>query len=130
MPRFLLNSKILDPLGVNNMTGTAIVLSPAIETFRFDPDFLNFEIQWTGAPTGTLTLEGSNQWDPFVNPGVGFIGINAATLLNPAIPAITGASTYLATLLKPAFCRWVRWRYVNTSGTGQLSIWAFGKGRN
>jgi hypothetical protein len=125
--------KILDPFGTNNMTGTSTIFSMAIETYPYDTNQLSFEVQVTGTPTGTLTFEGSNQYDPKNNPGISFITISAATLLNPAVPAVAGAPfnpSYMATALKPASFTWVRWKYINASGSGQLSIWAFGKGRN
>jgi hypothetical protein len=123
--------KILDPAGSNNMTGTATIFSQAIETYPYDTNQLSFEVQVTGAPNGTLTYEGSNQYDPINNLGVAFITISAANLLNPSVPPIVGSPlAYMATSLRPASFAWVRWKYVNTSGSGQLSIWAFGKGRN
>jgi hypothetical protein len=137
--RRTLISKILDPAGANNMTGTAAIVSMAIEAFPYDIDFLSFEVQIApaGTASGTLTFEGSNQYDPISNPGATFIQINAPTLLNPAVPAIvTGAfatglpNQYLGSSLRPGMAKWLRWRYVNASGTGQISIWAFGKGKN
>jgi hypothetical protein len=127
----MLSSKVVDPAGANNMTGVATVMSLVMETQMFDSNEMSFEIQWTGTPTGTIVFEGSSQYDPISNPGATFVTISNASLLNPVAPTIAGSpGSYIGAFFKPAMAKWVRWRYVNTSGTGQLSIWAFGKGRN
>jgi hypothetical protein len=128
MRRFL-NAKIIDPAGANNATGTATVVSSAIETFPYD-NSVSFEVQTTGTPSGTITMEGSDQYDPTNNPNATFIPIN--TVFNGVvIPTIAGApvSAYF-THTRPVMSKWMRIRYVNSAGSGTISIWAFGKGRN
>ena len=81
--RRIISTQVLNPFGANNMTGTAVITSNPIETYPFDINELSFEIQWTGTPTGTLTVEGSNQYDPVNNPSATFITISISSLIFP-----------------------------------------------
>jgi hypothetical protein len=111
------------------MTGTATILSSAIETFPYD-NSISFEIQATGTPTGTLTMEESSQYDPVNNPNAAFVPMNPI-FNGVAIPTFSGAPvSAFCTHTRAAMGKWLRLRYVNSSGSGQLSIWAFGKGKN
>lgn len=115
--------------GANNMTGTAVVLSD-VELDNQNYNTVSFEIQITGTPTGTLSVEGSNQADP-ANPlkalaGVTFVPLPAGAM-TPALPAVAGAAlSYLGTLTTGA--RFVRLRYVNSGSTGQLNAYVSAKG--
>lgn len=130
--------KVIDAAGVNNMTGTATVLSNVID--MRDIDLVgSLEIQISGTPTGTLTLLGSNQYDRLINPGTGananaqFASLAvplAAGAVTPALPGVAGAgsSTICALAAQALGCRYLQLRYVNTSGSGQLNAWAHGRG--
>lgn len=121
--------RLVNSLGANNMTGTNVVLGPSGAIDMLCVDQADIEIQITGTPTGTLTVEGSNQYDPITNPNATFVTL-AAGAVNPALPGVAGAgSSYIGNLTAQALgCRWFRLRYVNTSGTGQLNVWFAGKG--
>lgn len=121
--------------GANNMTGTAVVIGPAIDMLEVDKG--GFELQIAGTPTGTLSLEGSDSYDPTqpptaaVNAGIVFVPL-AAAAMNPALPAVAGAvAPYIGNFTAQALgCRTVRLRYVNVSGTGQLNAFLTGQGVN
>lgn len=105
------------------MTGAAVVLSSVLDMLTADRGGL--EIQIAGTPTGTLSLEGSNQYDPITNNAATFVPL-AAGAINPALPAVAGAAVayignFTAQALSP---RYVRLRYVNSASTGQLNVWA------
>jgi hypothetical protein len=123
----IVNLKIIDAAGANNMTGTAIVPSRVIDTW--DLSAASLEIQITGTPNGTLTLEGSNQYDPVSNPNATFVPLPSSTMI-PSLPAVVGqgAISYLGSVATGA--RYIRLRYVNASSTGQLNVWFSGTGAN
>lgn len=114
--------------GVNNMTGTATVLSSIIDMRDVDLD-ASLEIQISGTPTGTLSLLGSNQYDALINAGATFVPL-AAGAVTPALPAVAGAasSTICALTAQALGCRYLQLKYVNASSTGQLNVWAHGRG--
>jgi hypothetical protein len=115
----LLNRKVIDAAGVNNMTGASVVLSAVIDTWQFNA--VSLEAQITGTPNGTLTLEGSNQYDPYNNPNAVFVPLPSAAMV-PPLPNVVGAAlSYLGSAATGA--RWIRWRYANASSTGQLNAW-------
>jgi hypothetical protein len=117
------------------MTGTAPVVGPPIDMLEVDKG--GFELQIAGTPTGTLSLEGSDQYDPTqgpaapVNTGIVFVPL-AAGAMNPALPAVAGAAlSYIGNFTAQALgCRTVRLRYVNASSTGQLNAFLTGQGVN
>lgn len=113
--------------GSNNMTGTATILAGPIDMRAVD--VASLEIQIAGAPTGTLSMLGSNQYDPLLNPSATPVPL-AAAAVTPALPAVAGAgSTTICALAAQALgCRWLWLKYVNASGTGQLDVWAHGRG--
>ena len=126
MGRFLeANTKILNA-GV--MTGTNVLLSNVIDLRNVDTA-ASIEIQITGTPTGTLTLEGSDQYDALTNPNAVFVPL-AAGAISPALPAVAGAALgYIAALAAQALgCRYVRLRYVNSASNGVLNAWYHGRG--
>lgn len=120
--------QIITSGGANNMTGTATVLSGPIDLRNVDTD-ASLEIQITGTPNGTLSLVGSNQFDPLTNPNATFVPL-AAAAVTPVLPTVAGAaSSIICALAAQALgCRWVRLKYVNTSSTGTLDVWAHGRG--
>ena len=124
MANFLLNRQFVASNGANNMTGTNVVLQDVeIDLQSFAR--VSYEIRITGTPVGTLTLEGTNQADPAI-PGKAKTGVTFVTLpaavITPALPAVAGAAVnYIGDLVTAA--RFVRLRYVNTSGTGTLDVY-------
>jgi hypothetical protein len=114
----LLNRQIITAVG-NNMTGVAAVVSDPIDTWQFNQ--VCIELQITGTPTGVLTIEGSNQYDPIKNPSATFVPLPASAML-PSLPAVAGAAlSYIGSANTGA--RWIRWRYVNSASTGVLNAW-------
>lgn len=109
------------------MTGTAVVLSNVMDLLCVDQATL--EIIITGTPTGTLSVEGSDRYQPIENNAVTFTPL-AAAAVTPALPAVAGAgsSTIVALTAQALGCRYFRLRYVNSSGTGVLNVWFSGKG--
>jgi hypothetical protein len=120
--------QIINSAGATNMTGTAIVLSSIVDMLAADTT-ASLEIKITGTPTGTITVEGSNQYDPLNNPSATFVPL-AAGAVSPALPAIAGAAsnTICALTAQALGCRYFRVRYVNTSSTGVLNVWMHGRG--
>lgn len=120
--------QIVNAGGANNMTGTATVLSAIIDLRNVDAE-ASLEIVITGTPTGTLSLTGSDQYDPQTNPAPTFVPL-AAGAVTPALPAVAGAasSTIVALAAQALGCRALQLKYVNASGTGQLNAWFHGRG--
>lgn len=110
------------------MTGTDVLLGGVIDMKDVDTA-ASFELAGTGTPTGTLTLEGSNQYDALTNPSATFVQL-AAGAINPALPAIAGSvPAYIGNLTAQALgCRYIRMRYVNSGSTGVLNSWFHGRG--
>lgn len=119
--------QVINAAGATNMTGTAIVLSNVMDLLCVDQATL--EIIITGTPTGTLSVEGSDRYDPVTNPNATFTPL-AAGAVTPALPAVAGAasSTICALTAQALGCRYFRLRYVNASSTGVLNAWFHGKG--
>jgi hypothetical protein len=115
------------------MTGTNILLSNPLDMARTEKASL--ELQITGTPTGTLTLESTNQPNPSneqqPDPNVTWVPL-AAGAITPALPAVAGAAVaYMGGLVilgGQAQGRWIRVRYVNASGVGVLNIFAHRSG--
>lgn len=110
------------------MTGTATVLGGIIDMQGVDTA-ASLEIIITGTPTGTLTVEGSNEHDSAAIASATFVPL-AAGAVTPALPAVAGAgsSTICALTAQALGCRYFRLRYVNSASTGQLNVWFHGRG--
>lgn len=110
------------------MTGTATITSTptAANSGTSQPgqnvqnlDNLGLEISWTGTPTGTITVLGSNSGTTFY-----------ALTFNPAITQPAGsAGGYLINLNQFPW-PWLQVKYTNASGTGTLNAWLYGKDLN
>lgn len=100
------------------MTGTSTLTSAVTNIQNLDN--IGLQIQWTGTPTGTITLNCSLDGNSFY-----------ALTLNPAIaqPAGQSGGGYLVSLNQLPFPLFSM-QYVNSSGTGALSAWIFGKDLN
>jgi hypothetical protein len=107
----------------------ATFTSPVIDTWQLD--VLSWEGLYTGTPTGTFTLEGSDQYDPVSNPAPTFITLPNPT---PAFPAPAGAGgSFIVT--SPGLgggggaARYQRLRYARTGGAGSMDLWVTGTGK-
>jgi len=117
-----LNRQIVNSNGVNNMTGVAVVVSDYVNTEKVNA--VNLEIRASGTGAGTLTCEGTNQKNPAnfnePMPGITWVTLPAAAM-NPPLPAVAGANVdYDGDLTMGV--KFVRWRYTNSSGAGQLNM--------
>lgn len=114
-----LNRNIV-PAAQSNLAGSSV--SDWVDTEYFNA--VNFEIRATGTPTGTFTLEGTNQTDPGAasQPLVGVTPVTMpAAAMNPPLPAAAGAAVdYVGDLVSGV--RWVRIRYTRSGGAGSLAI--------
>lgn len=80
-----------------------------------------------GSPVGTFVVEAcGGSWNQDRPALINWIDITS--LLTPALPAVSGAGSFIANLGNLGF-RGVRLRYVRTSGgaANQLSVWFNGK---
>lgn len=76
--------------------------------------YISFQCIWSGSPTGTLVLEGSND-------GTNFISLTNMT------QSLSGSSgSYVFEFIKPTF-QWMRIRFQYSSGSGSISINVFGQ---
>lgn len=105
----------------------ATVATAAIDTQGMEA--VSWELATTGTPTGTLTVEGSNQYDPLLNPNAVFVAQPATV---PALPVPAGAGQ-TALVSTPAGGaggggRYQRIRYARTSGSGTLDVWVHASG--
>lgn len=107
------------------MTGTTTVVSAAINMINVDN--AGIEIAWTGTPTGTLSVQGS------VSAAIDQPSVTVAwndLTFNPAITQPAGsAGGYLINLNQFPF-PYLRFKYVNASGVGVLSVFLFLKDLN
>ncbi len=106
------------------MTGTSTLLSPSQDLTNFDN--VGLEITWTGTPVGVISILGS--------VSAGIIGVPAITYyaltFNPVLnqPA-SNASGYLIDLNQFPF-PFMQVQYVNSSSTGVLNVYMYGKDLN
>lgn len=73
-------------------------------------------VEWTGTPTGTLTLWWSNKIAPNLANDTDWIQETTYTPTNPA-----GSASKDGKLLSIVPARWFRLKYVNASGSGTLT---------
>lgn len=106
--------KLNTPLSGNTtgaMASTNTIYTNIIDAQNYDN--VGFEVTWTGTPTGTITVMGSNG-------GTNFYSLTFDPLL--AQPA-GSAGGYLISLAAYPF-RFYYIEYVNSTGTGTLAVFA------
>mgnify|MGYP000101883020 CR=1 FL=1 len=90
---------------------------------------LSYTIVWTGSPTGTFSVQVSNDYIP--NPlGVQDAPVNAGTwvalsLSTTVAPAGSGSSAFID--IDTCGAAWIRLVYTRSSGTGTLNATIAGK---
>lgn len=99
------------------MTGTSTITSDVIEISDFDN--VGLQLEWTGTPTGTITIQASND-------RVNFRDLTFGTALTQPAGAASGI---LINFNQIPFNQ-LRVRYVNTSGSGTLLIFVTGRDLN
>jgi hypothetical protein len=109
-----------------SMTGTSTVTS-AITNIMYR-DSVSLELDWSGTPTGTFSVLGSNSYNPGLPQTDG--GQNAGTwtpiTLSPAPVTSGSAGSLLINMNQLAFA-WLQVKYTNTSGSGILNGWIAAK---
>lgn len=78
---------------------------------------LSLQLSWTGTPTGTFTVQGSDKAEPDVTTDTDWYTITPTTA--PSNPAGSASSTFGR--VNDFNCKWKRVKYVNASGSGVLS---------
>ena len=99
------------------MSGTSTILS-AVQSIQYY-DNIGLEISWTGTPTGTISILASISDVNF------YPYAPALTLTQPA----GSAGGYLLNLNQVPY-PYIKVQYVNSSGTGALSVWVSAKDLN
>lgn len=106
--------------GTNKITGTPVVIEQS--------HGVSWTMRWTGTPTGTFSVEVSNEYDPQTNPTPG--DWTQYTLTIPA--GVNPAGAYPAAGsgidLAPTSFRAARLAYTNSASTGVLTARAHVKG--
>lgn len=99
------------------MATTATIYSNIIDMSKMDN--IGAEVNWTGTPTGTITVYGSNSganWYSLFGSGV---------LTQPA----GSASGYLINFNQYSY-KYIMFKYVNASGSGSLTVYLQSKDLN
>lgn len=92
------------------MSSTNTIYSQILDVSRMDN--LGLEVTWTGSPTGTITVNGSNS-------GINFYPLT----FSPTITQPAGAGGgYLIDLTQYPF-KYLLLEYVNVSGSGALTVY-------
>ncbi len=83
----------------------------------------SLHFDWTGTPTGTITLWKTNKPDPILTSDADWVQDTALTFVSPAGSASKGGYE-----VGNSGFRYYRVKYVNASGSGALSLWVHAKG--
>ncbi len=91
-------------------------------------DNIGLQMNWTGTPTGTFSVQVSNDYvpGPQGQPALKAGNWNAYTL-SPALGAPSGSAGTTAGSLTGCPFRYVKLVYTKTSGTGSLDFFISGK---
>lgn len=99
------------------MSSTNTIYSQIIDVSKMDN--LGFEVNWSGTPTGTLTVSVSNS------------GINWPNLtFSPVLAQPSGSAGFYALGLELFEFKYVMFSYTNVSGSGTLTIYGQNKDMN
>lgn len=100
------------PSGVRNgtMSGTNTIYTQIIDVSRIDN--MGLEVTWTGNPVGTITVNVSNS-------GISFYDLT----FDPALAQPSGSAGGYAINLNQLPFKYVMLKYVNTSGSGVLTVY-------
>lgn len=97
------------------MTGTATLTSTIVPV-----DFLDngsFQCVWTGTPVGSFFVDVTNY--DINNPNITIVW---SQITLSSVPAASGSAGDGTINLNQLPFRWIRLRYVNSSGTGTLNV--------
>lgn len=102
------------------MTGTSVITSQITNIRGMDNVF--YDIQFSGSPTGTFSVQVSSSYDPITNPNAIFIPL----VLSP-VPVASGSSGVIGIDINQEGAQWIKLVYTNTSGTGTLNAYISAK---
>ena len=104
-----------------SVTGTNTYYSEIFNGLTLGPDLISAQLEGTGTPTGTLTLWASNKLDPITSSDADWVDITSlVTVVNPA-----GSFTKQLVRLSNGGACYYRMKYVNSSGSGTITGWAY-----
>lgn len=78
-----------------------------------------FHFQWTGTPTGTITLWRTNKPNPILTTDADWIQVTTFAPTNPA-----GSASKFGDEINFTNFKHYRFKYANTAGSGTLFCWA------
>ena len=118
--------RVTSQIVTNGNLAAQPLVSTIIDTWQVDSGCLEVVAAGTGI-SGTLTLEGSNQYDPKTNPTPTFVPLTIVP--GPVTPAFSalGASggSFLYSFLPAALApRFIRLRLATGTGTGTLNVFS------
>lgn len=87
-----------------------------------DATVCGMHFEWTGTPTGTFTLWKSNKPNPVESTDADWIQDATVVMSNPA-----GSASKSGNEVGNAGFKKYRVKYVNASGTGNISLWVHAK---
>jgi hypothetical protein len=87
-----------------------------------DLDNVALQLNFTGTPTGTFSVEVSLDYDPSVASSGNWVALSLSST-----PAASGSANQILLDLSSLGAPWVRVKYTFSSGTGTLNVYAFGK---
>lgn len=102
------------------MSGTSTLTSQITEIRGFDN--IAYEVDFSGTPIGTFTVEVSNSYDPITNPNATFVVL----VLSPT-PVASGSSGVIGIDINQSGFKYIKLTYTNTSGSGVLQAYISGK---
>lgn len=102
------------------MTGTSVITSPITEIRGFDN--IAYDIQFSGTPNGTFSVQVSSSYDPITNPNAIFVPL----VLSP-VPVASGTSGVIGIDINQSGFQWIKLVYTNASSTGVLNAYVSGK---
>ena len=100
-------------INAQSMTGTTTITGTAVNVQFLDN--IGIQLKWTGTPSGTFLIEGSNDNTTY-----------RALDFGSAIEATGSASDHLISVNQFPF-PWIRVKYTNSSSTGSLTATISGK---
>lgn len=95
---------------VGAMASTNTIYSNIIDIAKMDT--VGLEVTWTGTPTGTISVMGSNS-------GIYFY----AYTFDPVLAQPAGSASGYIVSMQQYPCKYIMIRYVNSSGTGSLYVY-------
>lgn len=105
----------------SKVDGTAVSSTNTAYSEVFAPrvNSWGFHFQWTGTPTGVITLWRSNKPQPVLTDDNDWVQVTTFTPTNPA-----GAAGKYSDEINFTNFKYYRFKYVNASGSGTLFCWA------